>query len=48
MSVISQRIFSEIESTPEPFQAEVLDFVILLKARKGDGVVTFRLSRVEP
>lgn len=35
MSVITQRIVSEIESTPEPFQAEVLDFVIFLKSRKG-------------
>ena len=38
MSVITQRIVSEIESAPEPFQAEVLDFVIFLKNRKsGDG-----------
>jgi uncharacterized protein (DUF433 family) len=38
MSVITQRIVSEIESAPEPFQAEVLDFVIFLKQRKsGDG-----------
>jgi uncharacterized protein (DUF433 family) len=35
MSVLTQRIVSEIESAPEPVQAEVLDFVIFLKARKG-------------
>ena len=35
MSVLTQRIVSEIESAPEPFQAEVLDFVIFLKSRKG-------------
>ena len=34
MSVLTQRIVSEIESAPEPVQAEVLDFVILLKAGK--------------
>jgi uncharacterized protein (DUF433 family) len=33
MSAISQRIVSEIESAPEPVQAEVLDFVLFVKAR---------------
>lgn len=37
MSVITQRIVSEIESAPEPIQAEVLDFVIFLKTRKGES-----------
>jgi uncharacterized protein (DUF433 family) len=37
MSVITQRIVSEIETAPEMFQAEVLDFVIFLKSRKANG-----------
>lgn len=35
MSVITQRIVSEIEAAPEPVQAEVLDFVLFVKARAG-------------
>lgn len=35
MSVLTQRIVSEIESAPEPIQAEVLDFVLFVKARAG-------------
>jgi uncharacterized protein (DUF433 family) len=38
MSVLTQRIASEIESAPEPVQAEVLDFVLFVKARKGSAV----------
>jgi uncharacterized protein (DUF433 family) len=35
MSVITQRIVSEIEAAPETVQAEVLDFVIFLKSRQS-------------
>jgi hypothetical protein len=35
MSALTQRIVSEIESAPEPIQAEVLDFVLFVKARAG-------------
>ncbi len=35
MTVLTQRIVSEIESAPEPIQAEVLDFVLFVKARAG-------------
>lgn len=34
MSVLTQRIVSEIESASEPLQAEVLDFVLFVKARR--------------
>lgn len=36
MSALTRRIVTEIESAPEPIQAEVLDFVLFLKARAGD------------
>jgi uncharacterized protein (DUF433 family) len=48
MSLITQRIVSEIESTPEPFQAEVLDFVIFLKTRQGGGVPAKTFIRHTP
>lgn len=35
MTMLTQRIVSEIESAPEPIQAEVLDFVLFVKARAG-------------
>ncbi len=35
MSVLTQRLFTEIESAPEPVQEEVLDFVLFVKARHG-------------
>ena len=35
MTTITQRIVSEIEATPELIQAEVLDFVLFVKARAG-------------
>ena len=35
MTGLTQRIVSEIESVPEPIQAEVLDFVLFVKARTG-------------
>ena len=37
MSVLTDRIFREIESVPEPVQAEVLDFVLFVKARNGSA-----------
>ncbi len=48
MSVITQRIVSEIESAPEPFQAEVLDFVIFLKSRKGESASAKTFIRHTP
>lgn len=38
MTVLTQRIVSEIESALEPIQAEVLDFVLFVKARVGGTV----------
>lgn len=35
MTSLTQRIVSEIEAAPEPVQAEVLDFVLFVKARAG-------------
>lgn len=35
MSGLTERIVHEIESAPEPIQAEVLDFVLFVKARAG-------------
>lgn len=35
MSVLTERIVREIEAAPEPIQAEVLDFVLFVKARSG-------------
>ena len=35
MTALTQRIVSEIESSPEPVQAEVLDFLLFVKARAG-------------
>lgn len=35
MTVLTQRIVSEIETAPEPLQEEVLDFVLFVKARAG-------------
>lgn len=37
MSVLTQRIVSEIESASEPVQAEVLDFVLFVKSRSGQS-----------
>ena len=37
MSSLTQRLFSELESAPEPVQAEALDFVLFLKARLGSS-----------
>jgi hypothetical protein len=35
VTFLTQRIVSEIEAAPEPVQAEVLDFVLFVKARAG-------------
>jgi uncharacterized protein (DUF433 family) len=48
MTVLTQRIVSEIESAPEPVQSEVLDFVLFVKARAGgtqDSGATGRIHR---
>lgn len=37
MSVLTDRISREIESVPEPVQAEVLDFVLSVKARNASA-----------
>lgn len=39
MSVLTQRLLTEIESAPEPLQAEVLDFVLFVKARHSGGLI---------
>ena len=33
MSVLTHRLLAEIESAPEPIQAEVLDFVLFVKSK---------------
>ena len=37
MTTLTQRIVSEIEAASEPVQAEVLDFVLFVKARAGSA-----------
>ncbi len=37
MSLLTQRIFTEIEAAPETVQAEVLDFVLFAKARRDSS-----------
>jgi len=39
MSVLTQRLLTEIESAPEPVQAEVLDFVLFVKARHSGAAI---------
>ncbi len=39
MSVLTQRLLTEIESAPEPVQAEVLDFILFIKAKYSNGVI---------
>ena len=50
MSGLTERIVHEIESAPEPIQAEVLDFVLFVKARAGGsesgGEACIGMSRV--
>lgn len=45
MSVITQRLLTEIESAPEPVQSEVLDFVLFVKARNSGTEVAERIRR---
>ena len=47
MTVLTQRIVSEIESAPEPVQAEVLDFVLFVKARAGSSEVPGSSGRIQ-
>lgn len=37
MSALTDRISREVESVPEPIQAEVLDFVLVVKARNASA-----------
>lgn len=46
MSTITQRIVSEIEAAPEPVQAEVLDFVLFVKARAGSEQISGSSGRI--
>ncbi len=39
MSAITEKLLTEIESAPELLQAEVLDFVLFVKARHSRGAV---------
>ena len=37
MSAITQRLWNEIESAPEPVQAEVLDFILFVKSKGANA-----------
>ncbi len=45
MSVLTDRISREIESLPEPVQAEVLDFVLFVKARNASAEASPAIRR---
>lgn len=45
MSVLTDRIFREIESVPEPIQSEVLDFVLFVKARNASAEASPAIRR---
>jgi len=45
MSVLTDRISREIESVPEPIQAEVLDFVLFVKARNASAEASPAIRR---
>jgi len=45
MSALTDRIFREIESVPEPVQAEVLDFVLFVKARNASSETSPAIRR---
>ncbi len=47
MSTLTQRIVSEIESSPEPVQAEVLDFVLFVKARACTAPIPGSSGRIQ-
>lgn len=47
MTTLTQRIVSEIEAAPEPVQAEVLDFVLFVKARAGSTSIPGSIGRIQ-
>lgn len=47
MSTLTQRIISEIEAAPVPVQAEVLDFVLFVKARAGTAAIPGSSGRIQ-
>jgi uncharacterized protein (DUF433 family) len=47
MTALTQRIVSEIEAAPEPVQAEVLNFVLLVKARAGNLPIPGSSGRIQ-
>ncbi len=47
MSTLTQRIVSEIEAASEPVQAEVLDFVLFVKARAGSTPIPGSTGRIQ-
>ena len=47
MSTLTQRIVREIEAAPEPVQAEVLDFVLFVKARAGSTPIPGSTGRIQ-
>ena len=47
MTALTQRIVSEIEAAPVPVQAEVLDFVLFVKARAGTLPVPDSSGRIQ-
>lgn len=47
MSTLTQRIVSEIEAAPEPVQAEVLDFVLFVKARAATTPIPGSSGRIQ-
>jgi uncharacterized protein (DUF433 family) len=47
MNALTQRIVSEIESSPEPVQAEVLDFLLFVKARAGTAAIPGSSGRIQ-
>ena len=46
MSLLTERIAREIEAAPEPIQAEVLNFVLFMKARSGGAGDASRVSTI--
>jgi uncharacterized protein (DUF433 family) len=47
MTALTQRIVREIEAASEPVQAEVLDFVLFVKARAGASPATGSSGRIQ-
>jgi len=46
MTSLTRRIVSEIEAASEPVQAEVLDFLLFIKARSGAGADALASGRI--